>query len=39
MVALSSILRSVSNAKSGFGNLMINKEALPKKGIYENSTL
>lgn len=35
MIALSSILRSVSNAKSGFGNLMINKEALPKNGIYE----
>jgi DNA modification methylase len=35
LVALSSILRSVSNATSGFGNLMINKHAIPKNRIYE----
>jgi site-specific DNA-methyltransferase (cytosine-N4-specific) len=35
LVAFSSILRSVSNASSGFGNLMINKHAVPKNRIYE----
>jgi DNA methylase len=35
LVAFSSILRSVSNATSGFGNLMINKQASPKGRIYE----
>ena len=35
LVAFSSILRSVSNTTSGFGNLMINKQAPQKKRIYE----
>jgi hypothetical protein len=35
LVAFSSILRSVSNATSGFGNLMINKHATPKNRVYE----
>jgi hypothetical protein len=35
LVSFSSILRSVSNATSGFGNLMINKQAPPKARIYE----
>jgi site-specific DNA-methyltransferase (cytosine-N4-specific) len=35
LVAFSSILRSISNATSGFGNLMINKKAPPKKRIFE----
>jgi site-specific DNA-methyltransferase (cytosine-N4-specific) len=35
LVAFSSILRSISNATSGFGNLMINKKASPKKRIFE----
>jgi len=35
LVAFSSILRSVSNATSGFGNLMINKHAAPKNRVYE----
>jgi site-specific DNA-methyltransferase (cytosine-N4-specific) len=35
LVAFSSILRSVSNATSGFGNLMINKNAVPKNRVYE----
>ncbi|HET7391179.1 MAG TPA: DNA methyltransferase [Nitrososphaeraceae archaeon] len=35
LVALSSILRSVSNAASGFGNLMINKHIIYKYRIYE----
>ncbi|HYX56925.1 MAG TPA: DNA methyltransferase [Nitrososphaeraceae archaeon] len=35
LVSLSSILRGVSNATSGFGNLMINKQAFPKTRIYE----
>jgi site-specific DNA-methyltransferase (cytosine-N4-specific) len=35
LVALSSILRTVSNAASGFGNLMINKHITLKKRIYE----
>jgi hypothetical protein len=35
LVAFSSILRSVSNATSGFGNLMINKHAIPKNRVYE----
>ena len=39
LVSLSSILRSVSNATSGFGNLMINKQALPKNRIYEKFAL
>ena len=39
LVALSSILRSVSNATSGFGNLMINKHAISKNRIYEKFIL
>jgi hypothetical protein len=39
LVSLSSILRSVSNATTGFGNLMINKQALPKTRIYEKFAL
>ncbi|MDQ4022336.1 MAG: site-specific DNA-methyltransferase [Thermoproteota archaeon] len=39
LVSLSSILRSVSNAMSGFGNLMINKQAPPKTRIYEKFVL
>jgi DNA modification methylase len=39
LVSLSSILRSVSNATSGFGNLMINRRALPKTRIYEKFVL
>jgi hypothetical protein len=35
LVSFSSILRSVSNATSGFGNLMINKQAPLKTRIYE----
>src|SRR5919205_2565995 len=35
LVAFSSILRNVSNAASGYGNLMINKNAHPKNKIYE----
>jgi DNA modification methylase len=35
LVAFSSILRSVSNATSGFGNLMINKQPPKKSNIYE----
>ncbi|MFL6508921.1 MAG: DNA methyltransferase [Nitrososphaeraceae archaeon] len=35
LVAFSSILRSVSNATSGFGNLMINKQYPKKSNIYE----
>src|SRR5919199_1111234 len=35
LVAFSSILRSISNATSGFGNLMLNKQAPPKGRIYE----
>jgi site-specific DNA-methyltransferase (cytosine-N4-specific) len=35
LVAFSSILRSISNATSGFGNLMINKKAPPKKRVFE----
>jgi adenine-specific DNA methylase len=35
LVAFSSILRNVSNATSGFGNLMINKQASKKSNIYE----
>lgn len=35
LVAFSSLLRTVSNAKSGFGNLMINKNAPPKNRIFE----
>ena len=35
LVAFSSILRTVSNATSGFGNLMINKKAPPKNRIFE----
>ena len=31
LVSLSSILRSVSNATSGFGNLMINKQCTSQK--------
>lgn len=39
LVAFSSILRSVSNATSGFGNLMINKKAPPKKRVFEKFSL
>jgi hypothetical protein len=39
LVAFSSILRSVSNATSGFGNLMINKKAPPKNRIFERFSL
>jgi hypothetical protein len=39
LVSFSSILRSVSNATTGFGNLMINKQALPKTRIYEKFVL
>jgi DNA modification methylase len=39
LVAFSSILRSVSNTTSGFGNLMINKNAPPKNRIFEKFTL
>jgi site-specific DNA-methyltransferase (cytosine-N4-specific) len=35
LVAFSSILRSISNATSGFGNLMINKQPPKKSNIYE----
>ena len=35
LVAFSSILRSASNATSGFGNLMINKEPSRKGKIFE----
>ena len=38
-MAFSSILRSVSNATSGFGNLMINKKASPKDRMFEKSSL
>jgi hypothetical protein len=39
LVSFSSILRSVSNATTGFGNLMINRQALPKTRIYEKFVL
>jgi len=39
LVAFSSILRSVSNATSGFGNLMINKNAPPKDRIFEKFSI
>ena len=39
LVAFSSILRSVSNATSGFGNLMINKKTPPKNRIFEKFSL
>jgi hypothetical protein len=35
LVAFSSILRSSSNATSGFGNLMINKQPPKKSNIFE----
>jgi hypothetical protein len=35
LVAFSSILRNLSNAHEGFGNLMRNKQPIPKYGIYE----
>jgi DNA modification methylase len=35
IVAFSSILRNLSNAHEGFGNLMRNKRPIPKYGIYE----
>ena len=38
-VAFSSLLRSVSNSKSGFGNLMINKRPAPKERIFEKFSL
>jgi DNA modification methylase len=39
LVAFSSLLRSVSNTTSGFGNLMINKNAPPKNRIVEKFSL
>ena len=39
LVAFSSLLRTVSNATSGFGNLMINKNAPPKNRIIEKFSL
>ena len=39
LVAFSSLLRTVSNAASGFGNLMINKNAPPKNRIIEKFSL
>jgi site-specific DNA-adenine methylase len=39
LVAFSSLLRTVSNAKSGFGNLMIDKNAPPKSRITERLSL
>jgi DNA modification methylase len=39
IVAFSSLLRSVSNTTSGFGNLMINKNAPPKNRIFEKFSL
>jgi DNA modification methylase len=39
LVAFSSLLRTVSNAKSGFGNLMINKNAPPKSRVFEKFSL
>ena len=38
-VAFSSLLRSVSNSKSGFGNLMINKRPTPKDRIFEKFSI
>jgi predicted transcriptional regulator len=38
-VAFSSLLRTVSNAKRGFGNLMIDKNAPPKNRIIEKFSL
>jgi site-specific DNA-methyltransferase (cytosine-N4-specific) len=35
LVAFSSILRNLSNAHEGFGNLMRNKQPIPKYEIYE----
>ena len=35
LVAFSSILRNLSNAHEGFGNLMRNKQPIPKSRIYE----
>jgi DNA modification methylase len=39
LVAFSSLLRSVSNTTSGFGNLMINRNAPPKNRIFEKFSL
>ena len=39
LVAFSSILRNVSNSTSGYGNLMINKNAPAKNRIYEKFSL
>jgi len=39
LVAFSSLLRNVSNTKSGFGNLMINKRPAPKGRIFEKFSL
>jgi DNA modification methylase len=39
IVAFSSLLRSVSNTTSGFGNLMINRNAPPKNRIFEKFSL
>jgi hypothetical protein len=39
LVAFSSILRSVSNAASGYGNLMINKKAPPKEYLRSSQLL
>ena len=39
LVAFSSLLRSASNTATGFGNLMINKNAPPKNRIFEKFSL
>ena len=39
LVAFSSLLRSASNTTTGFGNLMINKNAPPKNRIFEKFSL
>jgi hypothetical protein len=39
LVAFSSILRSVSNAVSGYGNLMINKKDPPKDRVFERFSI
>ena len=39
LVAFSSVLRSASNTTTGFGNLMINKNAPPKNRIFEKFSL
>ncbi|MGB6673463.1 MAG: DNA methyltransferase [Candidatus Nitrosopolaris sp.] len=39
LVSFSSLLRSASNTATGFGNLMINKNAPPKNRIFEKFSL